>query len=93
MHAAQVPAVLAMIIEDGFSGRAVLGGSLGAVIMAGVRRAVFSNEAGLGSAGIAHATVKTDHPVREGVVASLGPFIDTVVVSTATDILSDDGEF
>jgi AGCS family alanine or glycine:cation symporter len=75
---------LALIIEDGFSGRAVLGGSLGAIIMAGVRRAVFSNEAGLGSAGMAHATVKTDYPIREGVVASLGPFIDTVVVSTAT---------
>lgn len=84
MHAGEIPEVLAMIIEDGFSGRAVLGGSLGAVIMMGIRRAVFSNEAGLGSAGIAHATVKTDHPVREGIVASLGPFIDTVVVSTAT---------
>jgi len=79
-----VGSALALIIEDGFSGRAVLGGSITAVILAGVRRAVFSNEAGLGSAAMAHATVKTDHPVREGIVASLGPFIDTIVVSTAT---------
>jgi len=79
-----VGSALALIIRDGFSGRAVLGGSVTAVILAGVRRAVFSNEAGLGSAAMAHATVKTDHPVREGVVASLGPFIDTIVVSTAT---------
>jgi AGCS family alanine or glycine:cation symporter len=84
MNLDRVPAAIALIFEDGFSGRAVLGGSLGAIIMAGVRRAVFSNEAGLGSAGMAHAAVKTDHPVREGIVASLGPFIDTVVVSGAT---------
>ena len=84
MNFDRIPDAMALIIEDGFSGRAVLGGSLGAIIMAGVRRAVFSNEAGLGSAGMAHAAVKTDHPVREGIVASLGPFIDTVVVSGAT---------
>jgi len=80
----RMPAVLWTIVEDGFSGRAALGGAVGAVIMAGVRRAVFSNEAGLGSAGIAHAAVKTDQPVREGIVASLGPMIDTVIVSGAT---------
>ena len=84
MHANEVPEAFALIIRDGFSGRAVLGGSVVAIIMAGVRRAVFSNEAGLGSAAMAHATVKTDHPIREGIVASLGPFIDTIVVSTAT---------
>ena len=80
----QLDDVLWVILQDGLSGDAMFGGALGSVIMAGVRRAVFSNEAGLGSAGIAHAAVKTDEPVREGLVASLGPFIDTVVVSSAT---------
>ncbi|MGH1339979.1 MAG: alanine/glycine:cation symporter family protein [Nannocystales bacterium] len=79
-----MPAVLGIIIRDGLSGDAAAGGALGAMVMWGVRRAIFSNEAGLGSAAIAHAAVKTDEPVREGVVASLGPFIDTVVVSGAT---------
>ncbi|EDM77933.1 probable sodium/alanine symporter [Plesiocystis pacifica SIR-1] len=80
----QLPAVLGLIVRDGLSGKAAAGGALGSVILWGVRRAIFSNEAGLGSASIAHAAVKTDEPVREGVVASLGPFIDTVVVSGAT---------
>ncbi len=84
LHVEQLPLVLWTIVADGFSGRAALGGAVGAVIMAGVRRAVFSNEAGLGSAGIAHAAVKTDQPVREGIVASLGPLVDTVIVSGAT---------
>lgn len=79
-----MPAVLGVIVRDGLSGDAAAGGALGTMIMWGVRRAIFSNEAGLGSAAIAHAAVKTDEPVREGVVASLGPFIDTVIVSGAT---------
>lgn len=80
----QMPAVIELIVHDGLTGEAAAGGAVGAMIMWGVRRAIFSNEAGLGSASIAHAAVKTDEPVREGVVASLGPFIDTVVVSGAT---------
>lgn len=79
-----MPQVLGIIVRDGMSGEAAAGGALGAMIMWGVRRAIFSNEAGLGSASIAHAAVKTDEPVREGVVASLGPLIDTVIVSGAT---------
>lgn len=79
-----MPAVLGVIVRDGISGDAAAGGALGTMIMWGVRRAIFSNEAGLGSAAIAHAAVKTDEPVREGVVASLGPLIDTVIVSGAT---------
>ena len=62
----------------------VAGGSIFHVITWGVRRAIFSNEAGLGSAAIAHAAVKTDYPIREGIVASLGPLIDTIIVCTAT---------
>ena len=80
----RMPAVLELIVRDGLTGEAAAGGALGAMIMWGVRRAIFSNEAGLGSAAIAHAAVKTDEPVREGIVASLGPFIDTVIVSGAT---------
>ncbi len=79
-----MPGVIEIIIRDGLSGDAAAGGMLGAMIMWGVRRAIFSNEAGLGSASIAHAAVKTNEPVREGVVASIGPLIDTVIVSGAT---------
>jgi hypothetical protein len=60
------------------------GGGMSTVLLWGVRRAVFSNEAGLGTASIAHAAVKTDYPVREGIVASLGPLVDTIIVCSAT---------
>ena len=76
--------VINIIIDDAFSGRAAAGGVMWVVVKMGVRRAIFSNEAGLGSASIAHAAVKTDYPVREGFVASLGPLIDTIIVCTAT---------
>lgn len=78
------PSALKIIISDAFTGQAAAGGVIWAVITMGVRRAIFSNEAGLGSAPIAHAAVKTNYPIREGVVASLGPFIDTIVVCSAT---------
>lgn len=82
-----IPGILSLIISDAFTGTAVAGGSIGTVILWGVRRAVFSNEAGLGSASIAHAAVKTNYPIREGVVASVGPLIDTIIVCTATAIV------
>ncbi len=72
------------IFEDAFSGDAVLGGSVGAVIITGVRRAAFSNEAGLGTAPMAHGAAKTNEPIREGLVAMLGPIIDTIIVCTMT---------
>jgi len=72
------------IFEDAFSGNAVLGGSVGAVIITGVRRAAFSNEAGLGTAPMAHGAAKTNEPIREGLVAMLGPIIDTIIVCTMT---------
>ena len=87
MNIQAIPSVIALIFTDAFSGSAVAGGSIGTVILWGVRRAVFSNEAGLGSAAIAHAAVKTNYPIREGIVASIGPFIDTVIVCTATAIV------
>ncbi|MGA0242623.1 MAG: alanine/glycine:cation symporter family protein, partial [Candidatus Marinamargulisbacteria bacterium] len=82
-----IPSVFAIIFNDAFTGSAVAGGSIGTVVIWGVRRAVFSNEAGLGSASIAHAAVKTNYPIREGIVASVGPFIDTIIVCTATAIV------
>ena len=87
LNISKIPSVIQLIFNDAFSGTAVAGGSIGTVIIWGVRRAVFSNEAGLGSASIAHAAVKTNHPVREGFVASLGPLIDTIIVCTATAIV------
>ncbi|AWW29335.1 sodium/alanine symporter [Echinicola strongylocentroti] len=72
------------IINDAFTGEAVLGGSVGAVIITGARRAAFSNEAGIGTAPMVHGASKNEEPVREGLIAMLGPFIDTIVVCTLT---------
>ena len=72
------------IFHDAFTGDAVLGGSLGAIIITGVRRAAFSNEAGLGTAPMAHGAAKTSEPIREGLVAMLGPIIDTIIICTMT---------
>jgi AGCS family alanine or glycine:cation symporter len=74
------------IVSKAFSPNAAYGGFVG-VMMTGIRRAAFSNEAGLGSASIAHAAAKTDEPVSEGIVALLEPFIDTVVVCTMTGLV------
>jgi len=72
------------IFQDAFSGNAVLGGSIGGIIITGVRRAAFSNEAGMGTAPMAHGAAKTNEPIREGLVAMLGPIIDTLIVCTMT---------
>ncbi|NOY63337.1 MAG: alanine:cation symporter family protein [Gammaproteobacteria bacterium] len=85
-HAAQVPAVFGQIVSGAFSPEAGLGGLIG-VLVVGFQRAAFSNEAGIGSAAIAHSTAKTKYPVREGVVATLEPFIDTIVVCTMTALV------
>lgn len=74
----------ALIFKDAFTGKSVMGGAVGAVIIAGVRRAAFSNEAGIGTAPMAHGAAKTDEPVREGLIAMLGPIIDTIIVCTMT---------
>jgi alanine or glycine:cation symporter, AGCS family len=78
-----VPAAIGAILSGAFTGAGVLGGVIGALIQ-GFRRAAFSNEAGLGSAPIAHSAVRTKNPVTEGYVALLEPFIDTVVICTMT---------
>jgi len=84
---ADIPDLLALIFSDAFSGKAAAGGVVGSVIITGVRRASFSNEAGLGTEAMAHGAAKTREPVREGLVAMLGPFIDTIVVCSITGIV------
>jgi alanine or glycine:cation symporter, AGCS family len=81
-----IPSALGQIIGGAFSGHAVAGGVIGVVIQ-GFRRAAFSNEAGIGSASIAHSAVSTNNPVSEGLVSLLEPFIDTVVVCTMTALV------
>ncbi|TWU40928.1 alanine/glycine:cation symporter family protein [Novipirellula artificiosorum] len=82
----EIPTAVATIVSEAFSPRAMYGGFLG-VLVIGIKRAVFSNEAGVGSAAIAHSAAKTDEPVSEGIVALLEPFIDTVVVCTITSLV------
>ena len=82
-NAELVPGALAAIVTGAFDPTGVAGGAIG-VLIVGFQRAAFSNEAGLGSAAIAHSTVKTKHPVTEGYVALLEPFIDTVIICTMT---------
>ncbi|MBR9914459.1 MAG: alanine:cation symporter family protein [Algicola sp.] len=89
IHYDQVPRYLLLIVTDAFEanymkGDAVFGGVLGALIIQGIKRGAFSNEAGIGTAPMAHGAAKTDEPVREGLVAMLGPVIDTLVVCTLT---------
>ena len=85
-NASQVPTTFAMIFNQAFTPEAGYGGLLG-VLVTGIRRAAFSNEAGVGSAAIAHSAAKTDEPISEGIVALLEPFIDTVVVCTITGLV------
>ncbi len=76
MNISDVAPMLGSIFNSAFNASAAFGGFVG-VLVQGMKRAAFSNEAGLGSASIAHAAAKTDEPVREGLVAMVGPFIDT----------------
>lgn len=82
-----IPQAFSMIFATAFSGKAVGGGLIGTVIRYGVARGVFSNEAGLGSAPIAHAASKNDNPVVQGLIGSLGSFIDTIIVCTMTALV------
>ena len=79
-----IPEVFMLIVNDAFSGASVAGGALGTVIMIGVRRGAFSNEAGIGTESMAHGEAKTSEPIREGVVAMTGPIIDTLIVCSCT---------
>ena len=86
-----VPSILWMIVNNAFTGTAASGGFLGATIWAairfGVARGIFSNEAGLGSAPIAHAAAKTSDPAHQGMIAMLGTFIDTIILCSMTALV------
>jgi len=81
-----IPEAFKIIIKGAFAPDAALGGIIG-VIIVGFQRAAFSNEAGVGSASIAHSAVKTRFPASEGIVASIGPFVDTVIICTMTALV------
>ena len=86
MSAEHVPAAIALILDSAFEAQSVTGGMVGAIIV-GFQRALFSNEAGIGSASIAHSAVQTDEPASEGLVSLLEPFIDTVVICTLSSLV------
>ncbi|PSJ44724.1 sodium:alanine symporter family protein [Zobellella endophytica] len=90
LNISAIPSAFTLIIEHAFTPIAAQGGFAGAAVWAairfGVARGVFSNEAGLGSAPIAHAAAKTDSPVRQGLIAMLGTFIDTIIVCSITGL-------
>ncbi len=91
LNATEVPAALVTIVKSAFSPVAATGGFAGSAVMLairmGVARGVFSNEAGLGSAPIAHAAAQTDSPVRQGRIAMLGTFIDTIILCSITGLV------
>ncbi len=86
-HADKIADAFWLIITDAFTGEAAVGGVVAAVMIQGIRRAAFSNEAGIGTAPMMHGAAKTKEPVREGLVAMLGPFIDTIVICTMTALV------
>ncbi len=96
MNFSSLPQAISNIITGAFTANGVAGGAIGALII-GFQRAVFSNEAGIGSASIAHSAVNTNYPASEGIVALLEPFIDTVVICTMTALViimfNFDGKF
>lgn len=91
LHATDIPKYLGLIVQSAFTPIAGQGAFFGVTVWVafeqGLRRALFSNEAGQGSAAIAHAAAKTDEPIREGVVAGIGPFIDTLIICTMTALV------
>lgn len=86
MNGAAIPEAIGNIFTGAFTGEGVAGGALGALII-GFQRAVFSNEAGIGSASIAHSAVRTNEPITEGMVSLLEPFIDTIIICTITALV------
>ena len=84
LHISQVPAMFALIFHDAFSPQAAVGGGLGTAVLTGVKRGLFSNEAGEGSVPNAAATADVSHPVKQGLVQSFGVYVDTWIVCSAT---------
>ena len=87
MNVEQIPSAFGTIINHALNPWAVGGGAIGTALRFGVARGVFSNESGLGSAPMAHAAARTKEPVREGLVAMIGPFIDTIIICTMTALV------
>ncbi len=85
--AENIPAAFGSIFHGAFNADAAVGGAIGATILQGFKRGIFSNEAGLGSAAIAHAAAHTDNPVRQGMIGMVGVFIDTLIVCTFTALI------
>ncbi len=85
-HAGEIPALLGLIVTEAFNPQAVGGGLLG-VVLVGVSRGTFSNEAGLGTEVMAHSVARTREPIKEGLVAMLGPMIDTLLLCTCTALV------
>ncbi|MGB2179680.1 MAG: alanine/glycine:cation symporter family protein [Porticoccaceae bacterium] len=91
LNLSEIPSALGFIVDSAFNGTAATGGFAGATVMLalrmGVSRGIFSNESGLGSAPIAHAAAETNSPVRQGTIAMLGTFIDTLIICTMTGLV------
>jgi AGCS family alanine or glycine:cation symporter len=90
-HASEIPYYLALIVKSAFTPTAEAGGFMGVTVWVaftqGLKRACFSNEAGEGSAAMAHAAARTNEPIREGVVAGIGPFVDTLIICTMSALV------
>ena len=84
MNIKEIPAVFSMIVGQAFGVKEVVGGGIGAALMEGIRRGLFSNEAGMGSVPNAAATANISHPAKQGLVQSLGVFFDTIIICSAT---------
>lgn len=82
-----IPEYFKLIVVDAFSGKAVAGGAVWTVMITGIRRAAFSNEAGIGTEEMAHGAAKTLEPIREGLVAMMGPIADTIIACTVTALM------
>ncbi len=91
IHISEIPSALVLIVDSAFNGAAATGGFAGSTLILalrmGVARGIFSNESGLGSAPIAHAAAETNSPVRQGTIAMLGTFIDTLIICTMTGLV------
>ncbi|MEM9327112.1 MAG: alanine/glycine:cation symporter family protein [Bacteroidota bacterium] len=85
-NASDILPSLTLIVEDAFTAQAALGGAVGAIVIEGAKRAAFSNEAGIGTAPMMHGAAKTKEPVREGLVAMIGPAVDTLLICTMTGL-------
>ena len=84
LNITEVPAMIALIVEHAFGIKEIMGGGIGMAMMQGVRRGLFSNEAGMGSVPNAAATANVSHPAKQGLVQSLGVFFDTIIICSAT---------